>query len=247
MSADYELERVILGGSVQGDHVWLICVDCDEMSKILNGQPVWKYTEWADNHVCPAGKSPREISAGHLIDTASGGRTSRLGSLSIEDALAFPLHREKGSPRPRTHHVRYEVSLFPFDAEEHLKFRIEVQHLRDGLWTASRDEHFFLEEDGTWTGMTNEIDTAHLERAFLRAHAYPREVALRLAWAAAPNVYSSDRMFAGTPFSRHRDPGPTALEVYREMEKEMSDNAGDTPPTKNHGPNCDCPACRAAD
>lgn len=105
-----------------------------------------------------------------------------------------------GESAPRVRATRFEVSLLPEDDVNYRSFRVLVEE-RDGYGWTVHDGHACLSAAGVWDGVG--ISVYGNDEAWIVAHRFDRETALRLAREAAPGVTVN---------------GVTAAEVLRRRE-----------------------------
>ncbi|MFE5853566.1 hypothetical protein ACFQ61_10180 [Streptomyces sp. NPDC056500] len=80
--------------------------------------------------------------------------------------------------------TEYEVSILPEDSLDSHLFTITVQYRGKGLWAVTHHD-WCLGSDGTWERGVKEYDRGD---AWLAAHRFDLDTALRLARSAAPHV-----------------------------------------------------------
>lgn len=100
--------------------------------------------------------------------------------------------------KPTRRVTRYSVSCLPEDHIDADVFAVTVAYRGNGRWAVQRGEHRFYGADGKWSTVfgwdrepvTDEEQAAYEAgyRAWLDAHRFDEETALRLADEAAPNV-----------------------------------------------------------
>jgi hypothetical protein len=93
-------------------------------------------------------------------------------------------HIEPGQPEPTVQATRYTVNCLPEDGIDSHVFEIAVEYRGRGLWAVTRHSRC-LAADGTWDW---EMRPSEREDAWLDAHRFDLDTALRLAKEAAPKI-----------------------------------------------------------
>lgn len=88
------------------------------------------------------------------------------------------------TPEPVVQATEYEVSILPEDDINRSTFAITVQYRGEGRWAVIRHSSC-LGADGTWDFGVKEYDRGE---AWLNAHRFDLDTAIRLARDAAPHV-----------------------------------------------------------
>ncbi|MGW4043001.1 hypothetical protein [Streptomyces sp. NPDC004721] len=88
-------------------------------------------------------------------------------------------------PEPVARATEYEVNCLPEDDLESHLFAIRVQYRGNGRYAVIRHGDMCLGADGTWDFGVKEYDRG---QAWLDAHRFDRDTALRLAKQQAPHV-----------------------------------------------------------
>lgn len=89
------------------------------------------------------------------------------------------------TPAPQVRATRYEVSLLPEDDINYRLFRVLVEE-RDGYGWTVHDGHACLSAAGVWDGVG--VSVYGNDEAWIAAHRFDLDTALRLAREAAPGV-----------------------------------------------------------
>lgn len=103
-------------------------------------------------------------------------------------------------PEPTIQPTRYVVSCLPEDHEDRFLFTVQVRYRRDGLFSVEqRMRHYGL--DGTWEYEPDFDEDgseaeARAEEAWLVAHRFDLDTALRLAKELAPTLTYRGRSVA---------------------------------------------------
>lgn len=88
-------------------------------------------------------------------------------------------------PEPTVMAVEYTVNCLPEDDYDSFAFEVRVQYRGNGRYAVIRHGHSCLGTDGTWDQGVKEYDRGD---AWLDAHRFDLETALRLAKEQAPLV-----------------------------------------------------------